>query len=296
MVAVQVTALHKSFGKVEALRGVSLAVESGEILGYLGPNGAGKTTTIRILLGLVHADSGTARLLGESSARTAVRHRVGYLPGELRLYGDMTGHAVLDLFARFRPARPPVLREYLLDAFGLAGADLSRRLKFLSHGTRQKVGLVVAMQHDPDLLILDEPTNGLDPLVQLAFRDVLRERGAQGRAVLLSSHVLAEVESTCHRVAVLRAGELLALESVAALRTRMVRRVQLRLRGTPPPGLGSVPGVTRSEVNGNDVVLWVQGDGNPVLRAAAQLDVEHFVFAEPQLEDILLGLFAGKPS
>src|SRR5262245_37345271 len=160
MVALEVTALRKSFGKVEALRGVSLSVESGEILGYLGPNGAGKTTTIRILLGLVHADSGIARLLGESSARTSVRNRVGYLPGELRLYGDMTGHAVLDLFARFRPARPPVLRDHLLDALGLAGADLSRRLKFLSHGTRQKVGLVVAMQHDPDLLILDEPTNG----------------------------------------------------------------------------------------------------------------------------------------
>jgi ABC-2 type transport system ATP-binding protein len=296
MIALEVTALRKSFGNVEALRGVSFAVESGEILGYLGPNGAGKTTTLRILLGLVRPDAGTARLWGESSTRAAIRRRVGYLPGELRLYGDMTAHAVIHLFGRFRPTRPPVLRDGLLDAFGLSRGDLSRRLKFLSHGTRQKVGLVVAMQHDPDLLILDEPTNGLDPLVQRTFREVLRERGAQGRAVLLSSHVLAEVESTCHRVAVLRSGELLALESVAALRARVVRRVQLRLRSTPPPELASVPGITRFDVNGSDVVLWVQGDVNPVLRAVAQLDVEHFVFAEPQLEDVFLGLFAGKPS
>ena len=291
MLALEVDGLHKRYGRVEALRGVTFAVEAGEILGYLGPNGAGKTTTLRILVGLVRADTGSVRLLEEPSARASVRARIGYLPGELRLYGNMTAAAVLDLFARFRGSRPPLLRERLFAALGLTGADLARRIKLLSHGTRQKIGLVIAMQHDPDLLILDEPSGGLDPLVQRAFRDVLLERAAAGRAVLLSSHVLSEAEATCNRVAVLRAGQLLAVESVQALRARMVRRVQLRVRGPVPTELASTPGVTRAEVSGCDAVLWIRGDVNPVLRAVAQADLERFVFAEPQLEDIFFGLF-----
>jgi len=296
MPALEVAELRKSYGSLQALRGVSFAVEPGEVLGYVGPNGAGKTTTLRIALGLVHADSGTVRVLGALAASSATRERVGYLPGELRLYGDRTARSFLDLFASFRPRRPPVLRPSLLDALGLGPSDLGRRIKFLSHGTRQKVGLVAAMQHDPDLLILDEPTTGLDPLVQRAFREVLVERVERGRAVLLSSHVLSEAEALCHRVAVLRAGELLAVEPIEALRRRMVRRVQVRVRGTPPAALLTAPGVTRHEVQGADVVLWVQGDVNPVLRAVAATDVERFVFAEPQLEDVFMSFFAGQPS
>jgi ABC-2 type transport system ATP-binding protein len=294
MPALEVSDLHKSYGSIQALHGVSFNVEAGEVLGYLGPNGAGKTTTLRILMGLVHADAGRVRLLGEPLRSPAVRERIGYLPGELALYGDLTARTLLDLFARFRPRRPPVLQEHLLQTLSLEAADLSRKLKFLSHGTRQKVGLVLAMQHDPDLLVLDEPTTGLDPLVQRGFRDVLRERVEQGRAVLLSSHVLSEAEAMCHRVAVLRAGELLTVESVEVLRQHLVRRVQLHLRGAVPETLSSLPGVTRSEINGQDVVLWVQGDVNPVLRAVAQVDVERFVFSEPQLEDVFLGFFAGE--
>jgi ABC-2 type transport system ATP-binding protein len=294
MPALEVSDLHKSYGSIQALRGVSFDVDAGEVLGYLGPNGAGKTTTLRILLGLVHADAGRVRLLGESLRSPTVRERIGYLPGELALYGDLSARKLLDLFACFRPGRPPILQEHLLHRLSLDTADLSRKLKFLSHGTRQKVGLVLAMQHDPDLLVLDEPTTGLDPLVQHGFRDVLRERVEQGRAVLLSSHVLSEAEAMCHRVAVLRAGELLTVESVEVLRQHLVRRVQLRLRGAVPETLGSLSGVTRSEINGQDVVLWVQGDVNPVLRAVAQVDVERFVFSEPQLEDVFLGFFAGE--
>jgi ABC-2 type transport system ATP-binding protein len=293
MHALVVSGLHKRYGALQALRGVSFDLQAGEVLGYLGPNGAGKTTTLRIVLDLVRADAGTVRIFGEPASRAAIRARVGYLPGELRLYGDMRARAVLETFARFRPGHPPVLRDALLAAFGLGAGDLAQRLKFLSHGTRQKIGLIVAMQHDPDLLILDEPTNGLDPLVQRAFRAVLLERAAAGRAILLSSHVLSEVEAACHRVAVLRAGELLALEAVQALRQRVVRRVQVRVRGEAPAALANVPGVVRSESRAQDAVLWVQGDVNPVLRAMAALDVERFVFAEPQLEDVFLSFFEG---
>jgi ABC-2 type transport system ATP-binding protein len=294
MTALEVAGLSKRYGRVHALRGVSFAIEAGEIFGYLGPNGAGKTTTLRIAVGLVRADRGTVRLLGDGSARAAVREAVGYLPGELKLYGDMTARAALDHFARYRPSRAPVLRDRLLGAFELSGADLVRKLKFLSHGTRQKVGLVIAMQHDPDLLLLDEPTAGLDPLVQRAFRGLLLERARAGRAVLLSSHVLSEVEAICGRVAILRAGEILAVESIHDLRSRMLRQVELRFRGAVPATLGAIPGVTRARVSGSDAVLWVQGEVNPILREAACWDLEQFVFPEPQLEDIFLSYYEGR--
>ena len=161
----EVKGLSKSYGPVQALRGVSFAVESGEIFGYLGPNGAGKTTTLRIILGLVRPAGGDVRILGRRAGPAASRAGVGFLPGELNLYANMTGAALLDYFAGFRPGRPASLRPLLLEQFGVTPDVLARKVKQLSHGTRQKLGLVVAMQHDPELLLLDEPTQGLDPLV-----------------------------------------------------------------------------------------------------------------------------------
>jgi len=291
MAALEVRDLRKRFGRVHALRGVSFSVAPGEIFGYLGPNGAGKTTTLRILLGLVRADGGVVRLLGEPPARPVSRERIGFLPGELRLHGDMTGHALLAHFARFRRSRPPVLRERLLAALDLREPDLARRVKWLSHGTKQKIGLVIALQHDPDILLLDEPTNGLDPLVQQGFRALVRELAARGRAILFSSHVLSEVEAVCGRVAVLRAGELLAVEAIEALRARLVRRLEARFRGPAPADLAALPGVTRAEVAGGAATLWLRGDVNPLLRRLAACEVDHLVFPEPQLEDVFLDLY-----
>ena len=154
----EVSGVSKRYGRVRALREVSFGVEAGEVFGYLGPNGAGKTTTLRIAMGLVHADHGEVRLMGVPAGHARARDGVGYLPGELSLYSDMTGRDLLDYFASFRPGRPPALRARLLLAFQLGEAELTRRVKTLSHGTRQKLGLVLAMQHDPDLLLLDEPT------------------------------------------------------------------------------------------------------------------------------------------
>jgi len=293
MPALEVSDLAKRYGRVHALRGVSFTLEPGEVFGYLGPNGAGKTTTLRIAVGLVRADAGAVRLLGEPAGRARARERIGYLPGELRLWDELSGRALLDHFARCRPSRPPLLRERLLEAFGFAQSDLDRRVKFLSHGTRRKLGLVLAMQHDPDLLLLDEPTAGLDPLVQRAFREVVLERARAGRTVLLSSHVLSEVEAVCGRVAILRAGELLALESIEDLRARMLRRANVRFRGPVPEGLARLPGVERAEVSGSEATLWVRGDVNPLLGEVARAGVEEFVFPEPQLEDIFLAYYQG---
>ncbi len=291
MNALEITGLSKRYGRVQALQAVSFAVEPGEIFGYLGPNGAGKTTTLRILTGLVPADHGEVRLLGRTARDAASRAAIGYLPGELRLYTDMSGRALLDYFARFRPLHPPSLRPQLLDALQLEPRDLARRVKFLSHGTRQKLGLVIAMQHDPEVLLLDEPTIGLDPLVQKAFRDLVQDRARQGRAILFSSHILSEVEAVCGRVAMLGEGRLLTVETIESLRRRMVRRVRVRFRGTPPEGLGAIPGVERCEIQRVEVRLHLRGDVNPLVRRLAACDLDEIVLPEPQLEDMFFDYF-----
>jgi ABC-2 type transport system ATP-binding protein len=291
MSALDVRDLRKRFGAVDALRGVTFSVAPGEVFGYLGPNGAGKTTTLRIVLGLVRQSSGSAAIGGVASHLPASRDDIGFLPGDLRLYGDMSARAALDFFARFRPHRAPTLRSMLVDRFSIDAATLARRVKFLSHGTRQKIGLVAAMQHDPRLLLLDEPTNGLDPLVQQAFRSIVADFAARGRSVLFSSHVLSEVEAVCSRVAILRQGEIVALETIERLRDKMLRKLRVRFAGEAPPGLASVAGVARSEIRGREATLWVRGDVNALLRAIAAAAVEDLVFPEPELEDVFLAYY-----
>jgi ABC-2 type transport system ATP-binding protein len=282
--------LKKEFGTVAALQGVSFSVERGEVFGYLGPNGAGKTTTLRIVLGLVRPSGGDALIFGKSPSVAAGRNDIGFLPGDLRLYGNMTVLAILDFFARFRRGAPPVLRDSLIDALALDRGTLRRRVKFLSHGTRQKVGLIVAMQHDPALLLLDEPSNGLDPLVQHAFREIVRGFAERGHSVLFSSHMLSEVEQICRRVAILREGKIVALETIDNLRDKVVRKLTVRFRNEIP-ALADVPGVSRSELQGRETVLWVRGDINPLLRKLAQVDIDEIVFPEPELEDIFLSYY-----
>jgi ABC-2 type transport system ATP-binding protein len=292
--ALDVRDLQKRFGAVDALRGVTFSVEPGEVFGYLGPNGSGKTTTLRIVLGLVRESAGSARLFGKPPADPASRADIGFLPGDLRLYGDMTALATLDFLARFRPSRAPKLRDALIDELGIDAATLARRVKFLSHGTRQKLGLIAAMQHDPALLLLDEPSNGLDPLVQQAFRGIVAGFAQRGRAVLFSSHVLSEVEAVCGRVAILRRGEIVALETIERLRQKVVRKMTVRFADGAPPDLHAIAGVTRLEGNGREVTLRVQGDVNPLLRALATAHVDHIVFPDAELEDIFLGYYQGE--
>jgi len=296
MMPLEVRELRKSFGPVSALRGVSFALEPGEVFGYLGPNGAGKTTTLRIVLGLVRASGGSVAVFGHAPRAPAARRYLGYLPGDLRLYGELTGLATLDYFARFHPERPPRLRGELLAALALDEATLRRRVKFLSHGTRQKLGLVVALQHDPPLALLDEPTSGLDPLVQRSFRALVRESAARGNTVLFSSHVLSEAEDVCRRVAILREGSLVALETIEHLRASVVRCLTVRFAGEVPAGLREQPAVVRAELAGREARLWVRGDINPILRVLAEAGVEALVFPEPELEDIFLGYYTAEPA
>jgi len=245
---------------------------------------------LRIALGLVRASSGEAYIFGKSASDSDSRSNIGFLPGDLRLYGDMSAIATLDFFARFRPSAQPVLRHSLIDAFGLDQATLGRRIKFLSHGTRQKIGLIIAMQHDPALLLLDEPSNGLDPLVQHSFCELVRGFAERGRSILFSSHVLSEVEAVCRRVAILRQGEIVALETIENLRDKVIRRMSVTFRGTAP-SLANVPGISRFEVNGRQATLWVRGDLNPLLRMLADSGIDEMVFPEAELEDIFLSYY-----
>jgi ABC-2 type transport system ATP-binding protein len=260
------------------------------VFGYLGPNGAGKTTTLRIILGLVRQSAGLVSLFGKSPHDHESREQVGFIPGDLKLYGDMTGRRLLDYFAAFHAGRP-LLRDQLLASLALDPATLDRRVKFLSHGTRQKLGLIIAMQHDPELLLLDEPSNGLDPLVQQGFRELVRDFARRGRSVVLSSHVLTEVEAVCGRVAILRAGQIVALETIERLRANVVRRLTVRFRGDTPEALATLPEVTRAEIDGSRAVLWVRGDLNPLIRQLASARVQELVFPEPELEDIFLSYY-----
>jgi ABC-2 type transport system ATP-binding protein len=287
----RLSGVSKRFGAVQALRDVGFEIGPGEVFGYLGPNGAGKTTTLRVVLGLVRPDAGQVGVLGQPARRAEARRRLGFLPGDLALYPELSGRALLDYFAGFRPERPPVLRDALLDSFEVEPGILQRRVKFLSHGTRQKLGLIVAMQHDPELLLLDEPSSGLDPLVQQAFRAAVLDFAARGRAVLFSSHVLSEVEQVCGRVAILRRGRIVAVEQVATLRGRTLRRMRVRVRGAAPAGLADLPGVERAGLAGDEWQITVRGDVNPLLRRLAGADVAHLVFAEPELEDVFLDYY-----
>jgi ABC-2 type transport system ATP-binding protein len=288
--------LRKTYGTLEALKGVSFSISPGDVFGYLGPNGSGKTTTLRIITGLVHQNSGEVAMFGkqvrQDSVLSTLPVSIGYLPGELRLYGNMTAQLVLDYFARYRPQRPPILREQLISALQVDAVSLKKKIKYLSHGTRQKIGLIIAMQHDPDLLLLDEPTLGLDPLVQKSFGEVILDLAKRGKAILFSSHILSEVETLCNRVAILRDGKIVTEESIEALRANVVRRLQIRFRNGLPFDISRVPGVTRSEIEGNLATVWVRGDINPIIRTLARLELEHVVFPEAELEDIFFSYYS----
>src|ERR1700693_2353274 len=238
---------------VRALDRVSLDVREGEIFGFLGPNGAGKSTLIRLLLGFLHPTAGSASVLGMDSEResVAIRARVGYLPGGIALYDGLTGERQLD-YLEGLAGRPSVRRADLCYRPELSARIIARPIRDYSRGMRQKIGIVQALQHDPEIAILDEPSEGLDPLMQRAFYTILDEMRASGRTVFFSSHVLSEVERVCDRVAIVRAGRLVALEDVAALVARRRRSVTARLAGAgPAPELAGVAGVSEVQVIGD---------------------------------------------
>jgi len=285
---IRTRALAKSYAGRPALRGIDLVVPAGVVFGYLGPNGAGKTTTIRLLVGLMRPSAGSAQVFGMDvvSERERVQRRIGYLPGDFVAYRDLTGEQYLRYLANLRGGVDWSLAQTLAKRLDL---DLGGRFGSLSHGNRQKLGIVQAFMHQPDLLVLDEPTSGLDPLVQREFLALVREARDQGRTVFLSSHVLSEVEAVADMVAMLRSGRLLVVKSVQGLKASTVRRIDLTFAQAPPPaGLGAVPGVREVHQEGLTTHVVLEGSAASLIQAAAPYGVELIVTHEPDLEEIFI--------
>jgi ABC-2 type transport system ATP-binding protein len=312
--AIDTTRLTKHYGlQVRALEALDLVVRQGEVFGFLGPNGAGKSTTIRLLLGFLHPTSGHGRVLGLDIVRdtVAIRRRIGYLPGGIALYDTLTGERLLDYLGELT-GRPSVRRRELCERLELTPSTLKRLVRDYSRGMRQKIGIVQALQHDPELAILDEPSEGLDPLMQRAFYEILDVLKAEGRTIFFSSHVLSEVERVCDRVAIVRQGRLVAIEDTAALLGRQKRNVQMRFSGALPR-LDGVPGVSAvawsdgnaggpegphdSRPEGRHYVRCrVEGDMRPFLDAIAGAGVEDLTIEPARLEEAFLEFYdEGRP-
>ncbi|WP_030690824.1 ABC transporter ATP-binding protein [Streptomyces globisporus] len=287
--AISVIGLHKSFGRTHALDGLDLTVETGEVHGFLGPNGAGKSTTIRVLLGLLRPDSGAARLLGRDPWRDAVElhRRIAYVPGDVTLWRNLSGGEVIDLYGRLRGGGrlDKARRAELIDRFEL---DPTKKGRTYSKGNRQKVALVAAFAADVDLLVLDEPTSGLDPLMEEVFQSCVEEARDRGRTVLLSSHILSEVEALCDRISIVRKGRTVESGSLAQLRHLTRTSVTAELAG-PPDGLAHLPGVHGLDAQGSRVRFQVDTDKlDAVLRSLTASGVRSLTSTPPTLEELFL--------
>lgn len=299
---IEISGLSKYYGSGKkqtlALNALDLTVNRGEIFGYLGPNGAGKTTTIRLLLDLIRPSAGSARIFGLDIRADSVEihRRIGFLPGELTLWENRTGSQIIHYVASVRGDAKGIAKQAdeLAERLDL---DTSKRVRDLSSGNKRKLGLVVAMMHTPELLILDEPTGGLDPLVQQTFHAMMDEYRDKGKTVFLSSHVLSEVQAICDRVGILRGGELKAVESVEKITNVEFHWVDVTFRDAVPAGLQqqleSLPSITDVSTNGARIRLRMLGDFDPLLRAISSGYVEMVHVEEPSLEEIFLAYYSG---
>jgi ABC-2 type transport system ATP-binding protein len=295
---IEVSGLRKSYGRTIALNGLDLGVAAGEVHGFLGPNGAGKTTTIRILLGMLRADGGSARLLGGDPWREAValHRRLAYVPGDVTLWPSLTGGEVIDLLGRLRGGLNPARRAALIERFAL---DPAKKARTYSTGNRQKVALISALATDAELLILDEPTAGLDPLMEAAFRDSVQDERERGRTVLLSSHILSEVEALCDRVTIIRAGATVETGTLAQLRHLTRTSITAELAARPDlDQLAGLHGVTIEP--GPDQVTRLHcefdaGHLDELLRRLVAVGVRNLVSRPPTLEELFLRHYAAAP-
>jgi len=292
-IALMTQGLTKSYGRVRALRGVDLEVRRGEIFGFLGPNGAGKTTTIRCLLDLIRPDGGTISVLGvdPQADPVTVRARTGYLPGELQLEPNMTVEGALRYFIDLRGNK--VDWGFVRQLVQRLDLDFTRPIKNLSHGNKQKIGIVQALMHHPELLLLDEPTLGLDPLMQQEVYRLLREAQANGATVFFSSHIISEVETLAERVAILRQGVIVEEAEPSQLISMAIRRVWVRFKETvDPTPLDKAEGVTLlSKSDGTSAHLQVEGEMDGLIKALAAFPVSDFEIERPSLEEIFLAYY-----
>src|SRR6266700_7600713 len=283
--------LEKSYGKIQAVRGISMSVERGEIFGFLGPNGAGKTTTIRCILDVIRPSAGTIYVLGLDAQRDkhALHKHIGYLPGDVRLPGTMTGKQVINYFSRLQ-GREPVLLNDLIARFDV---EVKRPMKGYSKGMRQKIGIVLSFMCDPDILILDEPTSGLDPLLQKTFHEFLLEEQARGKTVFMSSHIMSDVEKVCHRVAVIRQGEIVTVEEVEALREKAGQRVTVEFGdAVAEEELAGIPGVSGVSKINSSYHFHIGGSMDPLIKALGHHEVVRLLAEEAPLEEVFLKFYA----
>ena len=292
--AVLCRGLTKDYGQGRGLFDLDLDIDGGEVFGFVGPNGAGKTTTIRLLMDLIRPERGTATILGLDARRHSqeIKRRVGYLPGELPQFPGVSAGYVIGLLAGLRGGVDPTRITTLAERLDL---DLGGRYQSLSHGNKQKVHLVQAFMHSPEVLILDEPTLGLDPLVQREFRALVAEAASGGATVLLSSHVLAEVEQICDRIGLIRQGRLLRVGSMEQLRTVRAHRIEALVGAAGPVAeLAGVPGVSEPVVDGHVVSCTVHGEVGPLLAVLSRWGVVELDSRELSLEEVFLTEFAAE--
>jgi len=288
---IETRAVQKRYGSTVALAGLELAVERGEVFGFIGPNGAGKSTTIRVLMGLLQPDGGEVRLFGAepAAAGARLRARIGYLPGELRLLGQLAARDHLRYYAALRGGRGLERIGELAERFAL---DLSKPLRNLSRGNKQKVGLIQAFMHDPELLILDEPTSGLDPLLQREFLALVREHAERGASVFMSSHVLREVESVADRVAVIREGRCIDVDSVAGLRRRAGQRVTLSFAAeVDPQPFAALAELRDQRWQGSTLYASLHGSPDALLKLAARHPLAAWSARDRDLEEMFLDVY-----
>jgi len=289
-IIISVNHLTKFYGKILGVQDLNFSVSQGEIFGFLGPNGAGKTTTIRMLLDLLRPSSGQIHIFGKEiyDHSLEIRRRSGYLPGNFSAYGNMTGIDFLRFAGSMRRTSPK-LQSSLIDRFQLSKEDLSQKVKHLSHGTLQKLGIIQAFFHQPELLILDEPTIGLDPLMQEEFYRLLFEVQNKGKTIFFSSHNLAEVEKICHRIAIIRDGKLVALETLESLKKKKVRRLKFILK--EPVDELKLPGANLVKQKDLYYEYLVEGDMKPLLQKLSSLPIDDLIFPEPDLEEVFMAYY-----
>ena len=289
--AIEARDLRKVYRNGRGVLGIDLEIRAGEVFGFLGPNGAGKTTTIRALLGFLRLTGGSAAVAGHDVVREsiAVRRATGYLPADPALYDGMTAGQHLDLALRLRGVEDRSHARLVAERLGV---EMDRKARQLSRGNRQKVAILLALAHDPQVLILDEPTTGLDPLAQDAFRDLVREGRERGRTIFFSSHVLPEVQELSDRVAIIRGGRLVAVDTVDRLRRSRLKEVRLRYKGEAPR-FEAVPGVQGLTRQGGEILLQIAGDPGPLFRALAERPPDDVSIGDPSLEEVFRTYYGG---
>jgi ABC-2 type transport system ATP-binding protein len=278
--------LTKRYGHTTALDSLDLTIEEGEVFGYLGPNGAGKSTTLSLLLGFIRPTAGAAHLFGLDAwaDAPAIHRRLAYVPSEANLWPGLTGAETLRFLGNIHGSVDTAYRDELVDRFELV---LDKKVRAYSHGNRQKVLLIAALASRPELLLLDEPTTGLDPLMEQVFRGCVHEARDRGQTVLLSSHILSEVEAVCDRVAMLRAGRIIETGRLDVLRGLAALHVSAQLSG-PPPDVSGLDGVVNVVVHGNRIECDVSGPMEPLLQALVEVGVQHMTTREPSLEELFV--------